>query len=215
MNARAVIFDLDGVLVTTDELHYHAWKAIADAEGIPFDRQVNHRLRGVSRMESLAIILENAPRTYSPRQREQLAEHKNQIYRASLSNLDAQAILPGAIDLLDQLHALKIPCAVASSSRNARLILQRTGLAPRFAAVVDGTDITESKPHPQVFLKAAHQLGVDPTQCVAVEDAESGVEAALAAQMRVLGVGDHTRVGRAHRVVDSLAQITADELLQV
>lgn len=213
MSARAVVFDLDGVLVTTDELHYRAWKAMADREGIPFDREINHRLRGVGRMESLAIILEQAPRAYSQEEREQLAAMKNELYRASLQQIGASAILPGAVELLDGLDALSVPYAVASSSRNARLILERTGLFSRMAAVVDGNDITRSKPDPEVFLAAAGRLGTAPRHCVAVEDADSGVQAALEAGMRVLGVGPADRVGKAHRTVLSLRAIDAHELV--
>ncbi len=215
MSAHAVIFDLDGVLVTTDELHYRAWKAMADREGIPFDRQVNHRLRGVGRMESLAIILERSPRAYGAGERERLADDKNAIYRASLERIGAKELLPGAVETLDGLEAMEVPYAVASSSKNARLILQRTGLLARLSVIVDGNDITRSKPDPQVFLLAAERLGVEPGQCVVVEDAGSGVEAGLAAGMRVVGVGPRERVGRAHRVVGSLREISVGDLLEV
>lgn len=215
MSAHAVIFDLDGVLVTTDELHYRAWKQMADREGIPFDREVNHRLRGVSRMESLAIIIEKASRAYSSGERERLAEEKNAIYRAALERIGAGEILSGAVETLDGLDAMGVPYAVASSSRNAGLILDRTGLRARMRVVVDGNDITRSKPDPQVFLIAAERLGVEPVECVVVEDAESGVEAGLAAGMRVLGVGPPERVGRAHRVVGSLREIGVSELVEV
>ncbi|MCL4220096.1 MAG: beta-phosphoglucomutase [Phycisphaerales bacterium] len=215
MSAHAVIFDLDGVLVTTDELHYCAWKQMADREGIFFDREVNHRLRGVSRMESLAIILEGASRGYSSVERERLADEKNAIYRAALERIGAGEILPGAVETLDGLDAMGVPYAVASSSRNAGLILERTGLRARMSVVVDGNDITRSKPDPQVFLIAAERLGVEPGVCVVVEDAESGVEAGLAAGMRVLGVGPPERVGRAHRVVGSLREIGVSELVEV
>lgn len=215
MSAHAVIFDLDGVLVTTDELHYRAWKAMAEREGIPFDRQINHRLRGVSRMESLAIILERAPRGYSAAEREKLATLKNELYRASLEKIGGREILPGAVETLNGLDALGVPYAIGSSSRNAKLILERTGLLARMAAVVDGTDITRSKPDPEVFLCAAERLGVEPGACVVVEDAESGVEAGLAAGMHVVGVGPRERVGKAHRVVGSLAEIGVSELVEV
>lgn len=215
MTARAVIFDLDGVLVTTDELHYRAWKAMADREGIPFDRDVNHRLRGVSRMESLAIILEKATRAYSDAECEQLAAMKNELYRTSLAKIGFAEILPGAIETLDGLDAMGVPYAIASSSRNAKLILERTGLLSRMAAVVDGNDITRSKPDPQVFLLAAERLGIEPQACVVVEDAESGVEGGLAAGMRVVGVGPAERVGRAHRVVGSLQEICVSELVDI
>ena len=211
--ASAVIFDLDGVLVTTDELHYAAWKSIADELGIPFSRHTNHQLRGVSRMASLEVVLSASSRSFTQSEKEQLAHRKNTRFVESLQTLDAQAILPGVLALLDQLCAMNVPCAVASSSRNARLILDRVGLRSRMHTVVDGNDITRSKPDPQVFLLAAHQLALAPAQCVVVEDAESGVDAANAANMPVLGVGDPQRLAHASLVVPSLAHIQASQLL--
>jgi beta-phosphoglucomutase len=178
---RAVIFDLDGVLVTTDDYHYRAWKRMADEEGIPFDRTVNERLRGVSRMECLAIILENSPRRYSDEEKRSLAERKNDYYRESLQALSPADILPGAVPMLEELKRRGIAVAVGSSSKNARFILEKTGLAPRFDAIADGNDIQRSKPDPEVFLTAAKKLGIPPVACVVVEDAEAGLEAAIAA----------------------------------
>ncbi len=186
---RAVLFDLDGVVVSTDGLHYRAWKALADSEGIPFDAAVNDRLRGVSRMESLAILLEQAKRDVAPEQRAAMAERKNETYRALLSTLDGRDVLPGVLLLLDHLRERGIKTAVASSSRNAGAILERIGLAKAFDAVVDGNDLVHSKPAPEVFLKAARALRTAPARCLVIEDAAAGVEAAHAAGMPCLAVG--------------------------
>jgi beta-phosphoglucomutase len=185
----AVIYDLDGVLVSTDEYHYRAWKRMADEEGIPFDRENNERLRGVSRMESLAIVLERADRDYSDEERHALAEKKNNYYVESLRELGPDAVLPGALDTVAELKTAGVLQAVASSSKNAPLIMKRTGLASLFEASVDGTMISRSKPDPEVFLKAAEALGMSPAVCIVVEDAVAGVQAGNGAGMRCFAVG--------------------------
>ncbi len=186
---QAVIFDLDGVIVSTDELHFRAWKVLADAEGIPFTRENNERLRGVSRMESLAIILERAERAYSDDEKTAMAERKNDVYRESLKSLTPDDILPGVDAVLCELRAKGIKMAIGSSSRNAGPILEAIGLSDAFEAVADGTHISRSKPDPEVFTLAGRMLGVAPEHCLVVEDADAGVDAGLAAGMRVLAVG--------------------------
>jgi len=186
---KGVIFDLDGVLVTTDDCHYRAWKRMADEEGIPFDRRINQRLRGVSRMESLEIILENANRVYSESDKKAMAERKNAYYVDMINSLEKTAILPGATVTLIKLREAEIRMAVGSSSRNATAILNRLGLTVFFDAVADGNQIRHSKPNPEVFLLAAEKLGLTPAECLVVEDADAGVEAAVRAGMRVLAVG--------------------------
>lgn len=210
---RGVIFDLDGVVVTTDELHYRAWQRLADEEGIYFDRNINERLRGVSRMESLEILLERAPRRYSPEQKAALAERKNATYRESLRTLTPADALPGAHEIIAELRRRHIKTAVGSSSRNAPLILERTGLADAFNAVVDGNDITHSKPDPEVFLLAAQRLGLPPAECLVVEDAVAGIEAGRRAGMAVFGIGTTESLPGVQRLARSLADVTADELL--
>ena len=187
---HGIIFDLDGVLVCTDELHYRAWKRLADREGIPFDRTINDRLRGVSRMASLEIILERAPRTYSDTEKEAMAAYKNNLYRASLDELTESDVLPGVLPTLAELWSRGFKLAVGSSSQNTKKILKNTGLADRFDAVADGTDITRSKPDPEVFLCAAAKLGLPPAACAVVEDAEAGIRAAKAGGMTAYAVGD-------------------------
>jgi beta-phosphoglucomutase len=189
MTLQAVIFDLDGVIVSTDECHYRGWRRLAEEEGIPFTREDNHRQRGVSRMESLAVLLEKAPRVYSEAEKQEMAARKNGYYRDMLGNLSAADILPGAREVMDALRARGIRIAIGSSSRNAGLILERIGLADAFDAVADGNAITRSKPDPEVFQVAARKLGVPPEACLVVEDAAAGVAAARAAGMRCLAVG--------------------------
>ena len=212
---RAVLFDLDGVIVSTDQYHYQAWKHLADAEGIPFDRDDNERLRGVSRMESLDIILEKASLSYSASEKAEMARRKNAIYRDSLRTLSPADRLPGVSTLLEDLRRRGIKIAIGSSSKNAGPILEAIGLDHTFDVVVDGNDIGRSKPDPEVFTRAAERLGVAPGQCLVVEDAEAGIEAALAAGMPVLAVGSAVIHPGATLTAESLAEVTGDGLLRV
>ena len=211
---QAVIFDLDGVIVSTDEYHYQAWKRLADEEGIHFDHEINRRLRGVSRMRSLEILLERSPRRYPREQQQEMADRKNGYYRGLLQNVTPADLLAGSMALMTALKQLGIKVAVASSSKNSPSLLKRLGLATFFDAVVDGNDVTRSKPDPAVFLIAAQRLGVPPEHCMVVEDAEAGVEAALAAGMRVLGVGPASNDQRANLVASDLSKITAQRLIE-
>lgn len=186
---QGVIFDLDGVIVSTDDCHYRAWKKMADEEGIEFDREINERLRGVSRMDSLEIILEKTTKAYSDAEKQEMATRKNNYYVELIGALTPADILPGAMDVLNWLKEHGIKVAIGSSSRNTPIILRQIGLDGFFDAVADGNQITRSKPDPEVFLLAAKLLGLDPAVCMVVEDADAGVEAALAGGMRVLGVG--------------------------
>jgi beta-phosphoglucomutase len=210
---RGVIFDLDGVLVSTDELHYRAWKQLADAEGIPFDRRINHRLRGVSRMASLEIILERASRAYSAAEKSAMADRKNASYRELLETLTPADALPGARELLDALRVRGIKMAIASSSRNTPRILERLGWSGAFDAVADGNDIARSKPDPEVFLLAAQRLGVPPTDCLVVEDAAAGIEGARRAGMAVFGIGTPETLPGVKHLAPDLSHVTADELM--
>lgn len=187
---RGVIFDLDGVLVQTDELHFIAWKAIADREGIPFDRAFNERFKGVSRPRCLEMLLHRADRTYKEDERARLAAEKDALFRKSLDRLGPGDILPGASRLLGDLRSHAIRIAVGSASRNARLILDKLGLSPEIDALVDGGMVSASKPEPEVFLLAASMLGVAARDCCIVEDSWAGAEAGRRAGMRVVGVGE-------------------------
>ena len=189
VNIEAVIFDLDGVIVTTDDYHYEAWKKIADQENIYFDREINERLRGVSRMESLEIILEKSSKIYNEEEKIELATRKNDYYKNLLENLTKEDILPGILETLNFLENKKIKTAIGSSSKNTIFILNKIGLIDKFDAIVDGTMIKNSKPAPEVFLQAAEKVGIKAEKCLVVEDADAGVEAGKRAGMRVLGVG--------------------------
>lgn len=188
MNIRAVIFDLDGVIVTTDDCHYNAWKKMADDEGIYFDRKINERLRGVSRMESLEIILERAEKEYTHEEKKELAEKKNRIYVELINKLTPKDILPGVLNNLNQLKKSGIKVAIGSSSKNTPIILRQVGLSSFFDAVSDGNNISHSKPDPEVFLKAAEMLKVAPKNCMIVEDADAGIEAGKRAGMKTFSL---------------------------
>ena len=185
---KAVLFDLDGVIVSTDGCHYRAWKRMADEEGIYFDEKINDRLRGVSRMASLEIVLERASRSYTDDEKAALAERKNDYYRDLICELTPSDILPGAMENLNELKENGILVAVGSSSKNTPLILRRIGLDAFFDAVSDGNIISRSKPDPEVFLKAAEMLGTDPADCLVVEDADAGIEAGRRGGMKTLSV---------------------------
>ena len=194
MRYENIIFDLDGVLVSTDEYHYQAWKKIADEEGIYFDRAINNRLRGVSRMESLEIILERAHKTYTQAEKEALAQRKNDYYKELLGNLTASDTLQGVRETLIDLRQKDVHIAVGSSSKNTMRILKQVGLENAFDAIADGTEITHSKPDPEVFLLAAQKLGAKPANCLVVEDAPAGVQAGVNAGMQVAGIGEAAKV---------------------
>ncbi|MGN1019933.1 MAG: beta-phosphoglucomutase [Aristaeellaceae bacterium] len=190
MQYKGIIFDLDGVICSTDEYHYQAWKALADRLAIPFDRERNNLLRGVSRMDSLSIILEKSDRRYSAGEKELLAEEKNRLYRQLLDGM-SPAALPEDVRLtLQTLRQGRLKLAIGSSSKNTPLILKRIGLADFFDAVADGNCITRSKPDPEVFLKAAALIGLEPAACLVVEDAHAGVEAAVAGGFDCAAMGD-------------------------
>lgn len=210
---RGVIFDLDGVLVSTDEMHFRAWKELAERLGIPFTRRDNERLKGVSRMRSLDIILEKAPVAYTAEECAAMAESKNARYRELLAGLTPRDPLPGARETLRGLRAMGVRTAVGSASRNAREILERVELWDLLDAVVDGSDVARSKPDPEVFLLAAERLGLRPQECVVVEDAAAGVEAGVRGGFSVLGIGEPSRLPGAGRWLPNLAATTPDGLI--
>ncbi|HET7723786.1 MAG TPA: beta-phosphoglucomutase [Propionibacteriaceae bacterium] len=190
------MFDLDGVICFTDVYHYRSWKSVADELGIPFDETINNRLRGVSRMASLEIVLERYEgEPLSDARKEELAATKNDRYRVMLGDMSPADLDPSVRTTLDALRDRGLKLAIGSSSRNAKFILERIGLAGYFDAVSDGTNITRSKPDPEVFLKAAEFLGVEPSRCVVVEDAVAGIEAGAAAGMYTAAIGDAAEQG--------------------
>lgn len=192
MEIEAVLFDLDGVIVTTDGCHYEAWKRMADEEGIYFDRTINERLRGVSREKSLEIILERAEKTYTAAQKAVMAERKNAYYKERIAKLTPDDVLAGAKENLERLRAAGVKTAIGSSSKNAPVILERIGLVGAFDAVSDGNGLSRSKPDPEVFLRAAEKLSVSPARCLVVEDADAGIAAGKAGGMKTLAVGSAT-----------------------
>lgn len=187
---KGFIFDLDGVIVSTDGLHYLAWKQMADKENIYFDEEINNRLRGVSRMASLEIVLERASRDYSQEEKVALATYKNDVYRELLKSLTPKDILPGVSQVLYELRARGYKLAIGSSSKNTPAILKYIGLEGFFDAVSDGNNITHSKPDPEVFTKAAIFLGLDSAECYVVEDAKAGVDAGKAGGFTTIALGD-------------------------
>jgi beta-phosphoglucomutase len=213
---KGVIFDLDGVIVSTDEFHYQAWQKMADEEGIYFDRHINERLRGVSRMESLEIILEKAEKQYTQDQKTKLATRKNNYYKVLLdTRISPKDILPGVMTILNELKKRGVKIAIGSSSKNSPSILKQIGLDTFFDATADGNDIKNSKPDPEVFLIAAQRLGLKPAECLVIEDAEAGISAALAGGMKALAVGSATSDKRAHFAAKDLSVITIDQILNI
>lgn len=213
MSIKAVIFDLDGVIVSTDDYHYRAWKSMADGEGIYFDREINERLRGVSRMESLEIILEKADKEYTNEEKIQMAEKKNSLYRELLEELSPNDILPGVMKVLEDLKGNNIKIAIGSSSKNTPMILKKIGLNEYFDAVADGNEIKNSKPDPEVFLLAAKKLEITPEDCLVVEDADAGVEAAIAGNMKVLAVGYASSNSKADYKFKDLSFVDVNEVI--
>lgn len=216
MTIKAVIFDLDGVIVTTDHFHYKAWKQLSDDEQIYFDKEINQRLRGISRMDSLNILLEKSSKTYSKEEKKELAERKNNYYKKLIKTLTPKDILPGVKDLIETLKLNNIKIAIGSSSKNSTAILEYIGLYETFDVIIDGNQISHSKPNPEVFLKAAKKLRIDPKNCLVIEDAKAGVQAALGGGMKVLAVGFASRCcPEANLCKDNLTQLCFKKLLAI
>lgn len=209
---QAILFDLDGVLTDTAELHYRSWQQVADQLSIPFDRVANEALRGLSREESLVRVLGRRISDFSAEQQADISRRKNDLYVTRVAQMSATDLFPGARELLNAAREAGFKLAVASSSRNAHRVLDCLGIRTFFDAIVDGVDAPRSKPDPLVFQTAARRVGATPDQCVVVEDAESGVAAGLAAGMRVIGLGPAERVGRAHLVRKSIADLRLDDI---
>lgn len=204
---KAVIFDLDGVLVHTDRFHYLAWKAIADGENIPFGEEENNKLRGVSRMASLEIILSKSEKKYSPEEKNALCDKKNAIYRTYLEKMTPQDVDKDVLATLKTLKEKGYRLAVGSASKNAPFILEKTQLAPYFDAIADGTVVTHSKPDPEVFLKAAEMLEISPKDACVVEDAFSGIEAAKRGNFLAFGIGDTAKDEEADASLEKLSDL--------
>ena len=207
MKYKAIIFDLDGVICSTDRFHYLAWKKIADDLGIYFDENINQRLRGVSRAESFQIILEKYDGKLSEEETERYLHEKNALYRSYLEEMQESDFSEEVKNTLLTLKKEGYKLAIGSSSKNAKFILTRLGAINLFDAISDGNNITKTKPDPEVFLKAAEMLGLNPSDCIVMEDAESGIEAARAGGMDSIAIGDAIPEGLSDYKVNSFREI--------
>lgn len=204
---KAFIFDLDGVICFTDKYHFLAWKALADKLGISFDEKVNDRLRGVSRMASLEIILEKSNVQYTQEQKESFSEEKNANYRKLLNNMKPSDISDDVRETLETLKKLGYKLAIGSSSKNTPLILEKTDARKYFDAVSDGNNITHSKPNPEVFLMGAEFLGLKPEECYIVEDAEAGIDAGVAGGFTTIGIGPAAKHNKTDYPIEKFSDI--------
>ena len=207
---RGFIFDLDGVLTDTAHVHYRACKRLADEIGVPFDEVVNRRLKGVSRAASLDILLERAPRAFGAGEKAALMERKNGYYREAIASFGPGDLFAGARALLRDARAAGLRIALASASRNAPELLRRLGIADAFDAVVDAGRIASQKPDPEIFLAAAQALGIDPGECIGIEDAAAGVAAIKSAGMAAVGIGDPGELRQADAVLPAIADFRLD-----
>lgn len=211
MNICGFIFDLDGVLTDTAEYHFRAWKRLADEIGIPFDRQENEALRGIPRRESLLRLLQGC--SYAEGQLQELMERKNNYYIEYIGQVTPSDLLPSAREFLLEVRAAGLKTAVGSASKNARLVIDRLGITHLFDTIADGHSVKRQKPAPDLFLFAARQISLKPTECVVVEDAAAGIEAALAGGFRTLGIGPASRVGAAEIILNGLHEAHLADLL--
>jgi beta-phosphoglucomutase len=207
MDAAACIFDLDGVIVDTARYHFLAWKRLTYELGIPFTEEDNERLKGVSRMASLDIILEIGHRNIDEKLKQEYATQKNNWYVDFISKMTPAEILPGCISFIKELRNADIRVAVGSASKNTPMILERVGIMNLFDAVADGNIVKKAKPDPEVFIKAAEMVSIQPAKCVVFEDAVAGVQAALNAGMMCIGVGSPKILKEAHFVVPGLYEM--------
>ncbi len=208
---KAFIFDMDGVLTDTVELHYQSFKKLAQEEQIPFGREINEQLRGLSREDSLAVLFNG--RILSPSELKRLMEKKNEYFLELASKMNANDLLPGVKELLELLTKRGFKIALASSSKNTKLIINKLEIEAYFDSISDGYSVKHSKPAPDLFLHAAQCLKIKPAACIVVEDAAAGIEAAQAAEMTVIGIGPEGRVGKADFVFESVAAINLDFIL--
>lgn len=213
-DVKAFILDLDGVITDTAEYHFRGWKRLAEEEDISFTREDNEQLRGVSRRKSLEILLGDHIGEYTEEEIQEMMARKNGYYQELLDNIDESDFLPGAQELIAEIKRRGLKVAIGSSSKNTSIVLNNLGIQDEFDAVADGHSVERAKPAPDLFLHAAKEMGVEPETCVVVEDAESGVEAALAGGMIAVGIGPEERVGAAHYRFDSTADIDLDEILK-
>lgn len=215
MKRKAFIFDLDGVIVDTAKYHYLAWKNLANSLGFDFTEEQNEQLKGVSRVKSLEILLDIGKVTLSEERKAELLVEKNTEYLEFVNQMTSQEILPGVTNVLDFLDAHTIKYALGSASKNAPLILEKVGLLQRFSAIVDGNDVSKAKPDPEVFLIAAQKLNADPINCIVVEDAIAGIQAANKANMISIGIGSNNVLHEATYVFESMEAVSQDFLKNI
>ena len=211
-NIKACIFDLDGVIVDTAVYHYKAWKRLANELGFDFTEHDNEKLKGVSRMASLNLILQWGGIAKTDAEKEELATRKNNWYMDMISRMTPDEVLPGAIDFLEACRNAGLKTALGSASKNSVTILEKTGIEHLFDVVIDGNKVSKPKPDPEVFLKGAEELTIPPANCVVFEDAIAGVEAAIAGGMKVVGIGSPDVLGEANLVVSGLNEMTIEKL---
>lgn len=204
---KSFIFDLDGVIVHTDKFHYKAWKKVADRTGIYFDEEINNRLRGISRAASLEVILEKCDKDLSPEEKLALMREKNNAYREFLSTMTSADVTAEVRETLQMLRKSGHKLAIGSSSKNAGFILEKVKLKNMFDAISDGNNISHSKPDPEVFIKAAEYIKDAAENCIVVEDAHAGIDAAKSAQMTAVGIGDAFRYDKADYRISSFNQL--------
>lgn len=209
---KGIIFDLDGVLVDTAKYHYLAWKRLAEELGISFKEEENERFKGVSRMKCMDILCEMGKLTLSTAEKETQASRKNDWYREYISRMDESEILPGVLNFLKEIHSAGISTALGSASKNAGMILEKTGLSPYLDVIVDGNSVSRAKPDPEVFLKGAEGLKLKAEECFVFEDAQAGIEAALNAGMTAVGIGDKKTLQKAHMVFSSMKDLHLADL---
>lgn len=210
---KACIFDLDGVIVDTAKYHYLAWRRLAEMLGFEFTEKDNERLKGVSRVRSLEILLEVGGMTATTEQKEKWAHDKNEWYVDYITKMGADEILPGVVPFLAELRQNGIKTAIGSASKNANLILNRLGLMDKFDAIIDGNKVSSAKPDPEVFVTAATALGVSPENSVVFEDAEAGIEAAKAGGMFAIGVGSELVLAKADVVIEGIADLNYEKFM--
>ena len=211
---KAVIFDLDGVICSTDNYHYLAWKSLADELGIYFDREINNRLRGVSRMDSLDIILERSDADYPPEVKQSFAAIKNMRYVELLQSLTPENVLEGIPEFLASCKANGIKTALASASKNAPFIIHKLNLENEFDFIADAASVEKSKPAPDIFLAAAQGLGIEPEYCIGIEDAKAGIEAIHAAGMSAVGIGSADTLGEADLLVHETKDLDFNKITE-
>ena len=210
MSRKAFIFDLDGVIVDTAKYHYLAWKELANKLGFNFTMAQNERLKGVSRVRSLEILLDIGQVHLEEDEKSKYLKEKNEQYLQYIAKMDHTEILPGIDDVLHYLKHNKVPFSLGSASKNARLILETLDLIDLFDAIVDGNDVSTAKPDPEVFLIAAEKLGAKPEDCVVIEDAQAGIEAANKAGMTSVGIGDAHILHEANYMLKNTSELTID-----